>query len=591
MAKSLSITNYKSLSNLWIRHQDRRLANSELRPVFAVDTETNQNGDIMIIADSQGNYLDDITPDSCLKFLFSKRYQGAWNFFYNLTFDAEVILKTLGEVLYDYKRTRKLEFEYKDYKLEYIPAKKLSIRKGHHSSVFFDIFQFYHTSLVNAYQTNIEPLDKEYLDFKSKRSAFSTSFYTHYPNKVRNYCIRDCKLTKTLCDHWIKLFHDAFGFLPARWISSGYLAEKVLINNGIIIPKFDEIPYNVQDIAWKSYYGGRFEILKRGFIGNAYLYDINSAYPFAFANIPDVTRGKWSKRKSIHPDALLGFFKIKCNIPDCKYVPPFPFKTDDKLIFPAGEFVTFCTLDELLVCENPKYYTILESYQYLDDDPVYPYKTFVESIYSKRMQLKQEKDPLQLPLKTILNSIYGKTAQRVGNKIGNLFCPVIASTITGKTRAMLYSFVKEHDIEKQMVSFATDSIITTKKLDVNSKVLGKFALENQASDVYVLQNGIYRFNKNWKKRGIGNIGKKQIEHVDTIERNGKLYQMFKINRVNRLRTAILSNDIATIGKFRMIERKVDLNADRKRLWFEELRDINEPRLIDSLPISLNHFEI
>ncbi len=80
MAKSLSITNYKSLSNLWIRHQDRRLANSELRPVFAVDTETNQNGDIMIIADSQGNYLDDITSDSCLQFLFSKRYQGAWNF-------------------------------------------------------------------------------------------------------------------------------------------------------------------------------------------------------------------------------------------------------------------------------------------------------------------------------------------------------------------------------------------------------------------------------------------------------------------------------------------------------------------------------
>jgi len=62
-------------------------------------------------------------------------------------------------------------------------------------------------------------------------------------------------------------------------------------------------------------------------------------------------------------------------------------------------------------------------------------------------------------------------------------------------------------------------------------------------------------------------------------------------RVNRLRTAILSNDIATIGKFNIIERKVDLNADRKRLWFEELRDINEERLIDSMPISLNYFEI
>jgi len=41
----------------------------------------------------------------------------------------------------------------------------------------------------------------------------------------------------------------------------------------------------------------------------------------------------------------------------------------------------------------------------------------------------------------------------------------------------------------------------------------------------------------------------------------------------------------------MIERKVDLNADRKRLWFEELSDFNEQRLIDSLQISLNLFEV
>lgn len=57
----------------------------------------------------------------------------------------------------------------------------------------------------------------------------------------------------------------------------GYLAEKVLINNRIEIPKFDSIPYEIQDLAFQSYFGGRFEILKRGFIGTAYLYDINSA--------------------------------------------------------------------------------------------------------------------------------------------------------------------------------------------------------------------------------------------------------------------------------------------------------------------------
>lgn len=101
--------------------------------------------------------------------------------------------------------------------------------------------------------------------------------------------------------------------------------------------------------------------------------------------------------------------------------------------------------------------------------------------------------------------------------------------------------------------------------------------------MYVLQNGIYRFNKIWKKRGIGNLGNSQIEHLDTIEKNGQLYQVMKVLRVNRLRTAILSNSIDQIGKFKIVERLVNLNADKKRMWFEELMDVNDKKMINSLP--------
>ena len=590
MAESISLTDFKSLKQIRTKlHQDRRKAVSQSRKVFGIDTETDENGNITLLADSDGNWLDDITAENLIKFLHSKRYQNSWSFFYNITFDAEVILKTLGETLNNYKKTRKLVFKLNKYRIEYIPNKKLAVRKGHHSAVFFDIAQYYHSSLVDAYQKNIGKLDSDYLEMKQKRSHFTNSFYKKYPNKVRKYCIKDCIHTMELAKHWIKLFHDAFGFYTQRWLSSGYLAEKVLINHDVVIPRFSEIPYRVQDIAWRCYYGGRFEILKRGLIGTAYLYDINSAYPFALSKIPEVTKGKWIKSKSIKQNALLGFFKIQCDIPDCKYIPPFPFKTNVKLIFPSGKFQTYCTLQELKTCDK-KYYKILEGIQYLDNNPTYPYKEFVESIYKKRLELKQELDPLELPLKVILNSIYGKSAQRIGNKIGNLFCPVIASTITGTARAMLYDFVKTYGIEKDVVSFSTDSIISTKKIDVNSSKLGSFALEHSANDVYVLQNGIYRFNGLWKKRGIGNIGNKQIEHLDTIEKNGKLYQVFKVLRVNRLRTSILSNNISDIGKFNVIERLVDLNADRKRLWFEKLTDVNDGIMIDSMPISLNFVE-
>ena len=56
----------------------------------------------------------------------------------------------------------------------------------------------------------------------------------------------------------------------------------------------------------------------------------------------------------------------------------------------------------------------------------------------------------------------------------------------------------------------------------------------------------------------------------------------KVLRVNRLRTAILSNCIQDIGRFKTVQRLVNLNADRKRMWFEELQDVNDDTMIDSI---------
>ncbi len=56
------------------------------------------------------------------------------------------------------------------------------------------------------------------------------------------------------------------------------------------------------------------------------------------------------------------------------------------------------------------------------------------------------------------------------------------------TRSMLYDFVRKYGIENNVVSFATDSIICTKKLGVNSTKLEGFTYENSGNDVYVLQN-------------------------------------------------------------------------------------------------------
>lgn len=271
MAQSIPITDFKDLSKLYTgRKQVRRPATSDLRPVHALDTET-YKGNVFLIADSDGRYLDkNINAQSVIDFLFAKKYQGTWNFCHNLGYGAEGILKLLGDGLKVYSSTRRTVFTFGDYRLRYIPNKCLQIMKGHHSVAFFDIAQYYNrSSLVNAYQENIGALDKEYLEFKNLRKQFSPRFYRDHTSQVRDYCIRDCQLTKAIAEKWVHLFHDAFSFYPGRWFSAGYLAEKVLINNGVNFPTFDSIPYPIQDLAFKSYFGGRFEILKRGFIGHA----------------------------------------------------------------------------------------------------------------------------------------------------------------------------------------------------------------------------------------------------------------------------------------------------------------------------------
>lgn len=153
---------------------------------------------------------------------------------------------------------------------------------------------------------------------------------------------------------------------------------------------------------------------------------------------------------------------------------------------------------------------------------------------------------------------------------------------------MLYDFVMKNGIEKDTVSFATDSIISQKKLDFNSNDLGGFKFDNYGNDVYVLQNGIYRFNGKWKKRGLGDLGTRRIEHIETVERDGQLYMIFKVLRVARLRSSIISDEIERIGQFTTIERKVRLNADTKRMWFQKLKDINDEVMIVSFPIPLPH---
>ena len=118
-------------------------------------------------------------------------------------------------------------------------------------------------------------------------------------------------------------------------------------------------------------------MLQRGFIGKAYIYDINSAYPYAITKIPDLNNGDWYRSDCILGKARVGFFKIKVDIDDLKLVAPFPFRKNNRILFPSGNFVTYCTLQELLAFGDDTSYNILDSYQFIPRGKKRPFRKFI----------------------------------------------------------------------------------------------------------------------------------------------------------------------------------------------------------------------
>ncbi|MGQ0794830.1 MAG: DNA polymerase [Nitrosopumilaceae archaeon] len=587
----------KELTFIRVRRQNRNPNTSDRRVVVGLDTET-EDGNIFLLCDSFQNKIEypNITFNNIVRFLF--KHEGSWLFFYNLQYDAECILKLLpSEVFNPYRKYKKMKFKHNGYEIAYIPKKQLTIRMGKHSVSCYDIAQYYdNVPLQKAYAEYIKkPLDDSYLEMKKKRKFFSLNYFLRHKKEIRKYCVQDCILTKELSENWLDIFSDVFKFYPRNWVSSGYLAEKVSIFYKIDIPFFHDTKYEIQDLAWKSFYGGRFELVQRGHIGECYLYDINSAYPFALTNLPDIKDGRWKESNKINPKALLGFFHIQARIDDAVKIAPFPFRTkNNRIIYPTGEFETYVTLEELksVIGDSRIKFKIIDSYQFIPSKNCkFPFKKFIEEQYSKRLELKSQNNPLERAIKIVLNSMYGKTAQRVDNKMGNLFNPIIASFITGFARAHLYRFMREYDLEHQIVAFATDSVACRKRIEgLNSANLGEMKLDKDGKDVYFLSNGFYRFNGKWKNRGIGydNEKKIEIEHQDTkVGNDGQLYITIKTTRTTHIKSGIIYDKLDQIGKIEPYEKKIDLNSDKKRFWFSELKSIDGKTCCDSTPIRID----
>ena len=584
--------------------------------IIGYDTET-QGGLCKLIA-SPLDYCHPSGFDDILGFLTSKRRRGKIGFFFNLRYDFQSILKWLPPS--DWKAiAEKNRINYGDYEVSYIPKKHLGIRRFYGAERgskrrarvfhFYDICQFYKMSLDNAAKKYLgkEKQDVSAFDLANLQDADFLN-----PTFIK-YCMKDAQLAEELARFWIDLCQSQ-GLFPSTFYSTGSIGERYFLKECKIptINRFLKSERNKRllSMAWLACRGAQVTVYKRGRFKTSFTYDINSAYPHVLSGLPNIDCGRFFVRFGDPPDsAIMGWLKVKVEIePDSPgaYNPPFVLNKGNVNYSPMGTFITYITLNEYRVLSKD---FKIEPYNGLYwvpfQDIEYPFRDVVHRIYTLRQTIDKKKDfAVNYFWKTILNSYYGKTLQRIlvkdpndplygKRKTGRVFNPFYTSYILADTRLSIYQALKRVDVRKDLVACFTDSIILKREyreLD-QGPGLGNWVLEN-VGDLVLLSTGIYTL----RKRGGGLKTKTRGLHTTSS------VDFFKIIKEQAKETFINMSQLTpltlkqSLTQRREIDmnvlenklRHIEMNSDTKRLWSGEFKRVGEAltKRLDSAPFYL-----
>jgi len=568
------------------------------------DTETFK-GYARLIANSKGRYLlieeqkvSEDTFTQIIRFLTRKELRGTHGFFWNIDYDIFAMLKYAGE---DFARRlyEEGEAEWEGYKISYIPKKAFIIRRQHRTYEFYDLYQFYNTALETAGQKYLgEGKLSELVDRTQLNDNYK--LWKEREREIIEYCIKDCELTARLGILLKDTLKHNIGFIPSKYISKAYISKEYFRRH-TTIPTAYNFPPIVNKLALLAYFGGRFEITQRGYIGECSLIDINSSYPYAMTFLKSYPKDAWRRSDQIKYENTHGYYKIKVVTKDNAYITPFPFRFRGRVIFPKGEFITYATKEEILAYEHDADIEIINGVEAKGEGEHF-LKDVVQHLYEWKRRAKG-KDMEYMLVKIILNSIYGAfyEKQKKGEVYltGKLFSPPLATLITAIGRINLYKEARRYG--RKVIGMATDSLLIYGKHNTPlTKDLGGWS-EELSGDTYVLMSGIYKIGDKIRMRGIAvkRVGRIQTPHgefedifayirsypkltryIITHERPVKLGEVLRHTRTRKW------EDLNIWAK---VERTIDINGDVKREWEDMFANGEDflSRSMSSAPIDIN----
>lgn len=318
------------------------------------------------------------------------------------------------------------------------------------------------------------------------------------------YALNDARAEEAL-GQAIMALHQEYDITPC--VSLPQLSARILRHH-FFRPKesFPFPPEPCRLAAEKSYHAGKNGFyVAPGVYENLYEYDINSAFPKAMRDMPQMVKGRYRHVKTYRRKKL-GIYRVSGR----RLVGRYPLLFDDSFRpIPVGPFqdiwITGYELD-LLRSRSDYRFRCHEGWIW-DHAPKYrhsPLKEFVDKFWI--LKSTTPKGPKRDTYKNILNSLYGKFAACVekhpvietafgavelrgdGGRYfvaGALYHPFIATQITGYVRAELYKL----ETRGRALHAATDSIKSRLRLKT-SDTLGGIKPETYGR-CYLFRNKLY----------------------------------------------------------------------------------------------------
>ena len=589
-------------------------------PNIGLDTET-RDGRCFLISDSNRNtvYIDNLYD--LLIYLNSNRYRKSVNWFYNLEYDTNGLLKYLPfEDREEIAENNSVDYE--DYRISIIPKKELKIGKIgkddkiKNSTFFYDLAQFYEFKHLKelAAQTQYDKIDVEDI------SQIDVDKYlkdVNYHQLINDRVEYDCLIAKELADQFTLQIEQIVGINKYR--SKASIARRYVLEN---LKHSLKMP-NKQIIqsALNAYHAGHIEACKLGVFENIYNYDLNSAYPHNIANLY-TTDGRFKHNQEYEPDTAYSFYLIEIDYYDDNLTPVW-VNSHQKNYHPNGKLDIWVTQPELEFFMNKGFdYKIKKAYHIMKSkDHEQPFKELVNELYEKRLEAKKDHDPIQLTYKIILNSIYGVTINTISkneisevetndfriNKNGeivfyketfkatNMYNPLFGAYITAQTRIKLFTdFYKRLD---KLISVNTDGVYLTSKNNVKvSKKLGDYSLD-KINKIMVLGSGRYfSFNKD------GEVNNKESKFRSIPKSPSEIYNMMLNNHTDHLsisrdKPIKLKESVKIkayrdrLNEFRNVTKNVFFKIDR-RVWYDQFETIDDifDKRIESRPYNVNELD-